>query len=491
MLTLIRSLLFEAAKKENINLVEEILSKFSVCIDIREGIFNTLIQLAYKEEHPAVEFLIKYFNANINSAVQGYAMCGDTKAVKNLLQRGAKKNAAVLGYAIGGSSKLVKDLLKEGANINWAVQGFGIGGHFNALTDLLKDGADINWAVQGFASGGHSKAVKNLLNDGADINWAVNGFAIGGYAKEVQDLLDQGANKDWAAHGFAIGNHIQDTKELLNDGADINWIVQGFAIGGDTNSVNQLLKNGANMNLALQGYVKGGHISPIENLLIQGADIKIIKPLFNTSENNIIKILTLVSSDKIRHAMAQIAGLVNNISYEPLYNKSYQLHHRMKNYSLNYHQAYAFSSIKLYWWFYYGLQGMKSEQTILPPNIFFLIASFLSPLPLNTNEMEKLAHAVTFNLHRKLLTLDLEIYHQSIQHSLLCMLTLGFFGKKLTSAEKHHKKNVRFFLENIKKTSSNEELQVELINEINQINDFTTTKNYEKKIDLHLWRSIR
>jgi hypothetical protein len=252
------------------------------------------------------------------------------------------------------------------------------------------------------------------------------------------------------------------------------------------------LNAGANINLALQGFVRGDHLSPIENLLIKGANIKKIDPLFNTSEINIIKILTLISSNKIRHAMAQEAGLVKKIPYKPLLMKSTQLNHRMQNYSLNYHQAYAFSSIHLYWWLYYGMQETKNNQTLLLPEIFYLIASFLSPLPLSTNEMERLSHAVTFNLHRKLLMFDLETYHQSIRPSVLCMITLGFFGKKLTAKEKKHKKHVKCFLEDIKKTSSNTELQVELLNEKDKIEEFTipNIETYENKINLHYWRAI-
>lgn len=93
-----------------------------------------------------VEDLLTKYNADINSAVTGYASAGLWMRVNALLARGAEKSCAIYGYAAGGHFSIIESQIGSDIEPYIVALTLGLeeGGHFATADSFMKLLASIN-----------------------------------------------------------------------------------------------------------------------------------------------------------------------------------------------------------------------------------------------------------------------------------------------------------------------------------------------------------
>ncbi|MBX3709373.1 MAG: hypothetical protein KIT56_08500 [Gammaproteobacteria bacterium] len=211
-------------------------------IDTFQAEYNLIMLVAKEKDVESVEFLSTKFHANLDYALQGYAIGDHTDKVEELINHGFSIDIAIKGYAIGGHNDKVENLIKRRASLDEAVLGYAIGGHKDKVENMLSRRANLDDAVQGYARGGRSIWTEELIQRGASLNAAVWGYARGGHYAQVEELIKRGASLNAAVWGYARGGYFTQVEELAQRGASLDYVAQGYKAGKHFSNKNVLLR---------------------------------------------------------------------------------------------------------------------------------------------------------------------------------------------------------------------------------------------------------
>ena len=332
-----RTALMHAAPKGRLNIVKLLLEK-EANIHIKSKSGCTAFRYSWKVLMRSPDFIhqghadvVQYLfekcaNKHIHgdTALMWATRTGQTRAMKRLLEKGAKVNVtdrrgrtALMWAALKcRHADVVTYLLKEGAQIDakdedgeTALIMAAKRGHTKAVQSLLEKGAKVNvvniyskTALMWAALKNHADVVTYLLKKGAQVDakdedgeTALIIAANSGHVDVVQSLIEKGAEvnakndcKETALIKAANSGHVDVMQFLIDKGADINAknIHKETALiiaanSGHIDVVQFLIEKDADVNAkdnykgtALIKAARRGHVDIVKLLLEKGAEVK-------------------------------------------------------------------------------------------------------------------------------------------------------------------------------------------------------------------------
>ena len=253
-------LICRLAKDENTDELNALIKSDIISIGIHEGKDNAIKRLAKDGDHRTVNYLINYFGASLEDALEGYARGNHDTKVKELLLAEVQPKFAIRGYAEAGKEDRVEELRQE-------------------ALDIDRKTLDINTkaALVGFIMGGHDhkeKVIKKLISESQDENamheHIIKAYAIIGNIKKIEELtIEKNASNVWINNiiGSAFGgytDHIDQLLEKVKEGFDTiqnahRCTALGAAEGGQVKLVNSL----GYCKEVVEGYISGRHVSQL------------------------------------------------------------------------------------------------------------------------------------------------------------------------------------------------------------------------------------
>lgn len=361
---------------------------------------DAIMLLIERREFYAVDFLINYFKGNINHAASCYAFYGLEIEVEKLLAQGASRSSALWGYAAACNLARVNLMVSQGEDINIALIGLAEGGHVNEVEIRMRQGADPSYALIGYAYGGHFDHASRLIESGVDSTFALSG-ASKGYYLETLNYVNV-SNYNIALLCYAISGNITASYISIMNGADCNAAVKGFAIRGDNKQVQACISLfGASPDHALSGYAQGGHIDQVNDLVKKGANRRFAIDGYKCggllNSLSVLRLLVFTEDSLLQSMLVNSIKEVDpTIDMGAIRYKAYFVKDTMAYYQIGYQHALSLVENRSIVWLLKGLQVMTDNH--MPPEIFFIITSFVFDLSLR--DVLRIHSATNLNCHR-------------------------------------------------------------------------------------------
>lgn len=315
-----------------------------VKIDVVHNGFSPISLLAKEGKDAAVNILLNNYQANLNDALEGYAISGRTDKVYefNYKKIVRKENLhgfsiAVCGAARGGHKALANELIELNTKYAYILDT----GHHSKL-DLL------NAAALGYAYVNDAEGIKQVLDQGASLEFVLEGYARAGNAKWIKDYLQlQGAHD----------HHLDAIRDS---------IVRGYTAAGH---VDKCVKNGDTTLLYL--------------FAICDDDIRddLLKAFEDSDLINQINDKPKTSTGLFVELVTQLKSLMKQ--YQISFKDAYRVYLFKTQYQLDFDQAHAWLSPALRIWFLEGVKNLNldlDQNGSMLPEVYFYIASFLGTL---------------------------------------------------------------------------------------------------------------
>ena len=328
----------ELAKAQNQFGLQRVIDDAMVSIDIYSGLYTPIMRLAEGGEHNAVAFLWRHFDANLNSAVEGYAREGFHKQVDALLAKGAHIGFAVRGYAsIGDENRVILYMTGQPLDVvrPCAIAGYALGGFIDNVNALLTltEGKWSYLAAIGYGAGNHHNAViphdlwkplvaptenvwnpaiekvKTIFNIPMEMETDMRAYFLQGYAmrgnfSKVEELIGQGVEHYRAILGYALGNHGKDILAWENAKQhEADTAIMAYIHSGNIGKVSALTARehhscrNEDYSTVLQrivdAYKSSGHINSLRKLsrvmvLMENARLRYSLSSESTNETNAV-----------------------------------------------------------------------------------------------------------------------------------------------------------------------------------------------------------
>lgn len=492
---------------------EEIKKLASICcIDERDGtgVYTAAGKLTVDGNKKAALLLIKY-GASVNWVAKAAAIVRDYAFIEEL-QKNHEVSVDYIaeGSAIGGDVEHAEHLrLQYKANVSNIARGAAICGNYDYVTKLYSMRSTFDSTVQCISEGlGQEEHIdlgkkwtKNYTWRSA-VSRMAKGAAIGGYIEYAEFLRQHhSADPSMIAEGAAMSGYWHYVDYLSAD-VEINHknTLIGASEGGFKDYATHLLiKHCLPIAHARFGAKEGGHQQFVDeifsanhsesyiNILAkeaaeqgdvlsaefwyvkQGADIKIIAQGFEKcgafdNEKLTLSRLADCRNDHFRKALGETIKVPELEEFDMTQQvpRATTIRKYKMNYQIDFDQAFALTSpkVEMQIWLLQGYQLVQQQKLI--PEIFILIASFISPM--TYAQTEGLFNGFTLKKEKAFLQQDLKGY--------LTKSLLNFFG-----SDKPHKKNA----ENLLKSSQLVESRAALALKLNQeLSFFTEDKNLPK-----------
>ena len=168
---------------------------------------------------------------------------------------------------------------------------------------------------------------------------------------------------DFLINEFRVSRHLAEA-------------VYGYAIGGHVDQVNKLIalsKIDYYRDCAMSGYSDGGHLK----------------------KENILRLMSYTDDQKLRHFLANVAKKKDgSLNVEELKEKAERIRSDMREYKIDYNQAYELGGYVAITWF---LQGRQLLDKGLISDIYFKIALIVFD-SLSVNEARRVVDSVNKSL---------------------------------------------------------------------------------------------
>ena len=314
-----KSILISAVKAGDTESVEDLLDK-GVPIDTKGDMGMSLLHLAAEGGHVTTMRLLIRRGCGVDSVdsvreftpLHWSAAMGQTKAVRELIRKGASKSVVAGNYeipqaALKGDKKTAEAMLEQGHPLHVvlsAYQGsplyFGtaldqaaLNGHVETALAMLEEGCPLNvvnsaraTVLHFAAEGGNVDLVRELVSRGCDVNavtifgWTpLHNAANYGRTEAVRELIKLGAamsvvggNGGTPLHQAAIKGHVETAVAMLEEGCPLDVVngaeatVLDFAAeSGNVELVRELVGRGCDVNA-----VKANGCTPLHSAAGRG-----------------------------------------------------------------------------------------------------------------------------------------------------------------------------------------------------------------------------
>ena len=233
---------------------------------------SPIAQLAFENQHEAVELLIKYRFA-INGAGVGYAMGSNHEKVEEFRKRGVPVGNFLVGYALAGNYEKVNEYYMHGFKVE------------KVWSDATMKQTRLNYiAMACAATNQHDK---------------------------VEEYLQLGASKHFIGYGYAVADNEEKVKKYRDLGADVHNIASGFIQTSNHKKIETYCRQelGISRYKIAAMYAQWHYFTEAKDTLIAALidEIKILR------ENNYIVNALLGSNERIKN----LTGLMQELMVEP------------------------------------------------------------------------------------------------------------------------------------------------------------------------------